>query len=192
MTKQTIATKKLKSIRSVVPPATPRGLNQAIGSVNLVQEDGISARTALVGPFQEGIHRGREAQEDRTIPPIRDGPRLPTWLVRQEAVRNDQVQLCIWGDEGSLDIFWDRLSFLCCALTIIHHVTKVDRAQQSDKTRIRFDVWVTRAFAETLMGKWDQVGIGMDGTFGHTFHSGIGSEAHLYYPSYQWYRRTHL
>jgi hypothetical protein len=105
--KQTIATKKLKSIRIVVPPATPQGLNRAIGSVNLVQEDGISARTAFVGPFQEGVHRGREAQEDRTIPPIRGGPRLPTRLVRQEAVRNDQVQLCIWGEEGSLNIFWD-------------------------------------------------------------------------------------
>ena len=154
MTKQTIATKKLQSIRSVVPPATPRGLNQDIGSVNLVQEEGISARTAFVGPFQEGLHRGQEAQEeDGSIPPLRDGPRLPTRLVRQGAGRNDQVQLCVWGEEGSLNIFWDRLSFLCRTSTIIHHVTKVDRVQQSAKTRIRFDIWVTRVFAETLMGK---------------------------------------
>ena len=87
MTKQTIATKKLQSIRSVVPPATPRGLNQEIGSVNLVQEEGISARTAFVGPFQEDLHGGQEAQgEDGSIPPLRGGPRLPTRLVRQGAV----------------------------------------------------------------------------------------------------------
>jgi len=140
---QTLATNQLKSIRSVVPPATPRGLNQAIGSVNLVQEDGKSARTAFVGPFQGGLHRGKEET----------GRRPPTRIVRQEAVRNDQVQLCIWGEEGSLGIFWERLSFLCRASTIIHHVTKVDRVQQPTKARIRFDLWVTRAFAETLMEK---------------------------------------
>ena len=106
MPKQTVATKKLQSIRSVVPPTTPWGLNQEIGSVNLVQEEGISARTAFVGPFQEGLHRGQEAQEeDGSIPPLRGGTQLPTCLVRQGAVRNDQVQLCIWGEEGSLNIF---------------------------------------------------------------------------------------
>ena len=41
--------------------------------------------------------------------------RLPARLIRQDAVRNDQVQLCVWGEEGSLTIFWERLSYLCRA-----------------------------------------------------------------------------
>ena len=154
MPKQSIATNRLLSIRSGVPPAAPRGLNQEIGSVNFVQEGGISARTAFVGPLQVGPHRGQVPQEgNRNIPLLRGGVRPPTRIIRQEARRNDHVQLCVWGEEGTLDIFWERLTFLCRASTIIQHVAKVDRVQQATKARTRFDVWVTAAFAETLLGK---------------------------------------
>ena len=121
-----------------------------------MQEEGISARTAFVGPFQEGLHRGQEAQDRRWEHSTTQGWHTTTHSFGAAGGSGGmtQVQLCVWGEEGSLNIFWDRLSFLCrTSQRSYHHVTKVDRVQQSAKTRIRFDIWVTRVFAETLMGK---------------------------------------
>ena len=115
MPKQTRASTNYRNRRSVVPPAAPRGLNQEIGTAEFVQETGDSARTAFVGPFQGGT-QGEEEKEpggegsmgrpqggDQGVGENR-GPhgefptRLPARLIRQDAVRNDQVQLCVWGE----------------------------------------------------------------------------------------------
>jgi hypothetical protein len=53
-----------------------------------------------------------------------------------------------WWEEGNLKMFWERLSYLCCASTIVDHVTKVVRVWQECKTRIRFDIWVTSAYVD--------------------------------------------
>ena len=172
MPKQTRASTNYRNRRSVVPPAAPRGLNQEIGTAEFVQETGDSARTAFVGPFQGGT-QGEEEKEpggercmgrpqggDQRVGENR-GPhgefptRLPARLIRQDAVRNDQVQLCVWGEEGSLNIFWERLSYLCRASTIVDHVTKVVRVWQECKARIRFDIWVTSAYVATFLGKME-------------------------------------
>ena len=172
MPKQTRASTNYRNRRSVVPPAAPRGLNQEIGTAEFVQETGDSARTAFVGPFQGGT-QGEEEKEpggqgsmgrpqggDQRVGENR-GPhgefptRLPARLIRQDAVRNDQVQLCVWGEEGSLTIFWERLSYLCRASTIVDHVTKVVRVWQECKARIRFDIWVTSAYVATFLGKME-------------------------------------
>lgn len=166
MLKQTLAMNRITNIRSVVPLAAPRGLNLEIGSVNYVQDNGTSARTAFVAPFQAGTQTG-QGQEDRGGVGIRirpttmqviahppsGGVRLPTRIVRQGAVSNDHSQLCVWGEEGTLDIFWDRLSYLFRDSTIVNHVVKIDRVQQAAKARTRFDMWVTERFVDAILGK---------------------------------------
>lgn len=166
MLKQTLATTRITNIRSVVPLAAPRGLNLEIGSVNYLQDNGTSARTAFVAPFQAGTQNGR-GHEDRggvgirirptarqaIVPPPQSGLRLPARLVRQGAVSNDHTQLCVWGEEGTLDIFWERLSYLFRDSTIGSQVVKVERVQQAAKNRTRFDLWVPERFVDVILGK---------------------------------------
>ena len=166
MLKQTLATNRITNIRSVVPLAAPRGLNLEIGSVNYLQDNATSARTAFVAPFQAGAQTG-QGQEDRggvgsrirptTVQVIAHPPpggvRLPTRIVRQGAVSNDHSQLCVWGEEGTLDIFWDCLSYLFRDSTIINHIVKIDRVQQAAKARTRFDMWMPERFVDAILGK---------------------------------------
>lgn len=166
MLKQTLAMNRITCIRSVFLLAAPRGLNLEIGSVDYVQDNGTSARTAFVAPFRTGTQNGR-GQVDRgrvgnSIRPraaqaIGQPPqgytRLPARLVRQGAVSNDHTQLCFWGEEGTLDIFWERLSYLFRDSTIGSHVVKVVRVQQVAKNRTRFDLWVPAHFVRATLGK---------------------------------------
>ena len=168
MLKQTLAMNRITNIRSVVPLAAPRGLNLdvPIGTVNYAQENGTSARMAFVAPFQGGTQNG-QGQEDRGGVGIRNRPtnaqasahppsvgvRLPARLVRQGAVSNDHTQLCVWGEEGTLDIFWDRLSYLFRGSTIGNHVIKVVRVQQEAKNRTRFDLWAPDCYVDAILGK---------------------------------------
>jgi hypothetical protein len=78
-------------------------------SVNYVQDNGTSARTAFVAPIQAGTQNGR-GNEDRggvgnrirptawqeIGPPLQGGAQLPARLVWQGAVYNDHTQLCVW------------------------------------------------------------------------------------------------
>jgi hypothetical protein len=181
MLKQTLAATRIPCIRGVVPLAAPRGLNLEIGTVNSGQDNGTSARTAFVAPFHAGTQedrgqkdRGQEdrgqadrGQEDRgqaenrirptaggaLAPPPQGGVRLPARLVRQGAVRNAHTQLCVWGEEGTVDIFWERLSYLFRDSTIGSHVVKVVRVQQVAKNRTRFDLWVPEPFVDATLGK---------------------------------------
>jgi hypothetical protein len=45
--------------------------------------------------------------------------------------------------------------YLCQALTIVNHVAKVERVQQLTKARTQFDMWVTPAYVEALLGKME-------------------------------------
>ena len=121
---------------------------------------------AFVAPFQGGTQNGR-GQEDRggvgirnrptnaqaTAHPPSVGVRLPARLVRQGAVSNDHTQLCVWGEEGTLDMFWDRLSYLFRGSTIGNHVIKVVRVQQEAKNRTRFDLWAPDCYVDAILGK---------------------------------------
>ena len=84
-----------------------RGLNLEvpIQTVNYAQDNGTSARTAFVAPFQGGTQNG-QGQEDRGGVGIRNRPtnaqapahppsvgvRLPARLIWQGAVSNDHTQ----------------------------------------------------------------------------------------------------
>ena len=81
----------------------------------------------------------------------RDGaPRMPA---RMLGPLTGNTHLCVWGEQGSTSVFWDRLIYLCRQSTVIHHVVKIDRVQQEPSRRIRFDLWVTDAYAVTLAAK---------------------------------------
>jgi hypothetical protein len=86
-------------------------------------------------------------------PPPRGGVQLLARIIWQGAVANGHTQVCVWGEEGSLNFFWERLAYLCCALTIINQVVKVERVQQAVKARTRFDMWVTDCYVDAILGK---------------------------------------
>jgi hypothetical protein len=101
---------------------------------------------------QEAQDAGRNARG--VIPPPRGGVQLPARIMRQGAAQNRKTQICIWGEEGSLNFFWDCLSYLCRASTIINHVMKVEQeVQQATKTQTRFDMWVTDRYVDAILGK---------------------------------------
>ncbi len=169
MPKQTLASEQTTTEpRSVVPPAAPRGLNREIGSVNLGQSTGSSARTAFMEdvPLQGGTPGDRVGHDVRVRnririripeeeekadgaampaaapaglravepPPMVGGVRPPARLFRQGAAcASRHTQVCLWGEEGSLSLFWERLVYLCRASTIVNHVAKVERVQQLTK-----------------------------------------------------------
>jgi hypothetical protein len=166
MLKQSLALNRITCIRSVVPLAAPRGLNLEIGSVNSRQDNGTSARTAFVAPFHTGTltgrgheNRGRGGTRIRPTAarpiaqPPPGGARLPARLVRQDADFNDHTQLCVWGEEGTVDIFWERLLYLFRDSAIGSHIVKVVRVQQVSKNRTRFDLWVPERCVDAILGK---------------------------------------
>jgi hypothetical protein len=64
-------------------------------------------------------------------------PRMPAWRL---GPLTGNIQLCVWGEQGSTSMFWDRLIYLCRQSRVIHHVVTIDRVQQELSRRIRFDV----------------------------------------------------
>ena len=145
--------------------ATQRGPDEVLVGVGPPEAE--TRHGQDVGRKRRRGYKGRAKAQTNRRP---QGGTLPhTRAVGREATNQELVRLCLWGENGRTPVMWERLRYLCRASTTIKQVQKIARVKRSPTSPVRFDIWVTQAFATRLI---EQMRPGRD-RYGWTFRQHI-------------------